>query len=449
MPEPKLGESRTALDIAEIIASRRFARFQLGVLVLCALALFAAGFISQIMAAVGPAVARALSVTPGALGPVYSFGVYGTLLGIVVCGPIADWIGRKPVLIGAMLVCAIFTFACIWAETVTQLATLRFIAGLGLGGIVPSALALCAEYMPKRHRAVHTLLAWFGFAVGAGLAGPIANYTLVSHRWPVLFVFGGLMPVVLLPLVWAGLPESLLVLARRGERESVAIRAGLIRISRRYDRLRVSEFMTSERPERGFPVILLFRQGRAQITALLWILFFMGLMTIFFVNSWLPTVLKSADYSDRTATIIAAAMQGAGVLGGIFVCLLAEWFNRFLALAAAFFLGALCIAVMGLFSNALVLALLAFFVGLFTLGAQNAATAMTASLYPTAMRATGIGWALGIGRNGQLISPMIGGYLVLLKWEANHLLYLVALPAFAAAVAAIAIAFSGRRFGDE
>ena len=449
MPEPKLGESRTALDIAEIIASRRFARFQLGVLLLCGLVLFAAGFITQVMPAVGPALARSLSVAPGALGPIYSFGGYGTLLGILVLGPVADWIGRKPVLVGSLLVCAIFTFSCIWAQSVTQFAVLRFVAGLGLGGVVPSTLALAAEYMPKRHRATHTLLAWYGFAIGAGVAGPVASYTLVGHRWPVVFVFGGLMPVVLLPLVWAGLPESLLILIRRGERENVAIRAGLIRISRRYDRLRVSEFMTSEPAERGVPVLLLFRQGRALITALLWILFFMGLMTIFFVNAWLPTVLKSTELSDRAATNIAAVVQVGGMLGGLVVSLLAERFNRFLAVGGAFVLGALSIAAMGMFSNTLVVAIVVFLVGLFALGAQNAATAIAAAVYPTAMRATGVGWALGLGRNGQLISPTIGGLLVTLKWEANHLLYLVALPAFVAAAAAIAIAFSGRRFGDE
>ncbi|HZT51766.1 MAG TPA: MFS transporter, partial [Stellaceae bacterium] len=321
--------------------------------------------------------------------------------------------------------------------------------GLGLGGVVPSALALAAEFMPKRSRIMLSLVAWYGFAVGSGVAGPIAFYTLRDHRWPVVFVLGGLMATVLIPVLWTLLPESLLVLIRRGEQADMQIRAGLIRLSRRYDRLRVSEFVTSERPERGLPVAMLFRHGRAPATALLWIVFFAGLVTVFFVNAWLPAVLKREDYSETLATVIAAAVQVAGIAGGFAVCYVAQRFDRHLALGAGFLLTALAIAALGLVSNPLMVAGMVLLVGLFALGAQNAATAIAAASYPSAMRATGVGWALGVGRNGQLVSPLLGGYLVLLKWEAHHLLMLVAIPAFVAAAAALALAWTGRRFGDE
>lgn len=449
MPEPKLGESRTALDIADIIASRRFGQFQLGIVVFCALSLFAAGFITQIMSPVAPAVARAMGVSPGALGPIFAYGGYGSLIGLFALGPLADWIGRKPVLIGSMALFAIFTFAAVWAQTVTQLAALRFIAGLGLGGVVPCTLALTAEYMPKRVRVTLTLLVWYGFAVGSGVAGPLATYTLQDHRWPVMFVLGGLITTILLPVVWTALPESLLLLIRRGEEANVRIRAGLIRISRRYDRLRVSEFITSEESERGLPFLMLFKRGRAPITVLLWAILAAGLMTIFFVNAWLPTVLKQAEYSQTTATVLAAVMQFGGMLGGLGASYLAERLNRFLALGAAFILGAASIIALGVFSNALLVAIVVFLVGVFAFGALNLATALAAASYPSVMRATGAGWALGFGRIGQMIAPTVGTYLLMLKWEASHLLYLVAMPAIAAAAAAIAIAFSGRRFGDE
>ena len=449
VPEPKLGESRTALDVAEIIASRRFGRFQLGIVVLCTLALFSAGFATQMMSALAPAVARSMGVNPGALEPIFRYGGYGILIGLLLFAPLADWIGRKPVLLGSMALFTVLTLASVWAQTVTQLAVLRFVTGIGLGAIVPSTLAITADYMPRRSRAMLTLVVWYGFAVGSGVAGPIAAYTLTNHRWPAVFVLAGFLPVILLPVLWTGVPESLLLLVRRGEQANLSIRAGLIRISRRYDRLRVSEFTTSETMERGVPLLMLFQRDRAPITILLWIVFFTGLLAIFFVNAWTPSVLKTAEYSEFTANIVAGLMQFGGMLGGIGGCYLAGRLDRFLAIGAAFVLGALSIIALSLFSNSLIVAAALFLVGFFVFGAQNAATAIAAASYPSFMRATGAGWALGIGRTGQIIAPTVGGYVLLLKWNLHHLLDLVAVPTLIAGIAAIAIASSGRHFGRE
>lgn len=449
MPEPKLGESRTALDVAEIVASRRFGQFQFGIVLLSLLAMFSAGFVTQIMNSVAPAVARSMGVNPGALAPVFAYAAYGGLIGLLFLAPVADWIGRKPVLLGSMALFTVATLGSVWAQTVTQLALLRFVAGIGLGGVVPSTLAITADYMPRRLRSMLTLIVWYGFAIGAGVAGPVAGYTLADHRWPAVFVLAAFLPIILLPLLWTGIPESLLLLVRKGESANVQIRAGLIRISRRYDRLRVSEFTTSEPMEHGVPLVMLFTRERAAITALLWVIFFTGLMMIFFVNAWTPSVLKRAEYSDFTATAIAGLMQFAGMLGGLGAVYLAERLNRFLVIGGLFVLGAFSIIAMGLFSNAVLVAIVMFMVGMFAFGAQNAVTAIAASGYPSILRATGVGWALGSGRVGQMVAPTVGTYLLMLRWEASHLLYLVALPAFIAAAAAIAIAFSGRRFSTE
>ena len=240
------------------------------------------------------------------------------------------------------------------------------------------------------------------------------------------------------------------MLVRTGESANLLIRATLVRISRRYDRLRTNEFFSSEQRERGFSLMLLFREGRAAITVLLWVMFFTSFVTLLFVDTLLPSVLNNTPLSEDSASIIAAIARFAGLAGGVGVAWAADRFDRYLVLAGAFFLGAIAIVALGAAGSAgLVVGMALIAAGFFAVGAQNATNAVAAASYPTAMRACGAGWAIGLGRNGQIFAPTLASMVVSMRLSTSHTIYILALPSLVAAAAAFAIAFSGRRFGDE
>ncbi len=445
-----MAESPFKIDIAAILAGRRVGRIQFEVVGLCALVMFMDGLNSQTPPYAAPAIARSLLVVPDALGPAFTYGVFGTLLGILVAAPLADWVGRRPVILAGTVIATLFVLITAWVETAMQLAVIRFLAGIGLGAIMPGALALAAEFMPRRHKVTLTVLVWLGFSIGSGLAGPFTGYVLRIYNWPVVFITGAILPMIMLPVLWTALPESPLFLVRGGESGNQRIRATLIRISRRYDRLRTNEFFSSEHRERGFSLVLLFCEGRALITVLLWVMFFTSLVTVFFVNNLLPNVLDNARLSEDAAATIAALSQFGGLAGGLVLAWAADRYDRYLVLAGALFLGAIAIAAIGAAGGAglgVGIALIA--AGFFALGAQNAAVAVAAASYPTAMRACGVGWAIGVGRTGQIIAPALASMLIAMKLSTSHAVYLLATPGLVAAVAALVIAFSGRRFGNE
>jgi MFS transporter, AAHS family, 4-hydroxybenzoate transporter len=445
-----MAESPFKIDIAAILAGRRVGRFQLEIVGLCALVMFLDGLNSQFLVHAAPAIAAAMVLNTAALDPALTYGGAGVLVGILVAAPLADRFGRRPVILGGTVVAAIFTLITAWIDTVTQLAAIRFLAGLGLGAIMPAALALAAEFMPRHSRVTLTVLVWLGFAIGARASGPFTAYELGVYGWPGVFATGAIMFGIALPVLWTALPESPLLLVRAGESANLRIRATLIRISRRYDRLRTNEFFTSERLEPGVPLRLLFREGRAAVTLLLWVMFAAGLAAVYFVDDLLPSALDNARLSEDAAANIVSLTQFAGIAGAVVVAWFADRFDRYLVLAVAFLLGAAAIVALGAAGDAgfeVGIALVA--AGFFVAGVQNAATAIAAASYPTAMRASGTGWAIAIGRIGQFAAPTLASAVLGLGLATGPTIDILAVPVFIAVAAALAIAVSGRRFGDE
>src|ERR1700722_10284627 len=204
MNEAATGAQTRLVDVADLINGQEIGRFQIQVLLLCAAAMFVDGFDTQAIGYVAPALSAALAVKPSALGLVFAAGGLGAIIGGLGLAPFADRVGRKPVIVASMLFFAVCTLLIAMANTVPQLMWMRFATGLGLGGVVPNALALSAEYMPKKFRVTLVLMTWLGFSIGAGVAGPVAAYILEAHSWRSVFLFGGILPVILAPvLIWA------------------------------------------------------------------------------------------------------------------------------------------------------------------------------------------------------------------------------------------------------
>lgn len=432
------------VDVTDVIAQRRFGRFQLEVVALCTLAMFADGYNTQAIGYAAPAIARALVFPPAAFAPVFTLGALGSLLGILLLAPLADRIGRRPVILGSLLLFSATSFATIYADSLPLFMVLRFVTGLGLGGVLPNALALTAEFMPRKHKITLTTIVWVGYSVGAGMAGPIVASLGPRYGWEAVFLFGGLLALVITPILWTVLPESPFVLIRRGDRAGPEIRATLMRISKRYDFLRTTEYVSTEADERGLAVLRLFANGRAPFTVLLWLAFFMNLMGVFFLNGGLGSVFANAGIADDAALVVVVLAQFGGIVGGFVVASLADRLDRFTVLAASFLLSALSIAAIGAAGGVAPVAVLAIIAAVFfTMGTQNAANAVVAASYPTAILATGIGWALGVGRTGQIVAPLVAGLPL------HGRFYLYAVPGLVAAAASFLIARAERRSGLE
>ena len=423
------------VNVGQLIDDYPIGAFQISVLVLCAAAMFVDGFDTQAIGYVAPALSAALAIKPGALGLVFAAGGLGAILGTLGFSPFADRIGRKPIIIGCVLFFAVCSLTTAAMNTVPQLMWMRFATGLGLGGVVPNALALTADFMPKKFRVTLVLLAWLGFSIGSGVAGPITAHILEGHTWRAVFIFGGLLPILIAPILFLVLPESLQGLAERGKYPG-KIRSTLARIGPSLVFSGDVTYTTAKRTP-GFPVVELFRNGRSKITIPLWIMFFMILLELFFLNSWLPTIFHKAGIAQHQAIVLASLLHFGGIVGGLLIAPLCDKFNPYRVLASAYILSGIFIAAIGISGRAAAFAMVTtFLAGFFTFGAQNTANAVAAQNYPASMRSSGIGWALGVGRTGQIVGPLIGGLLLTLQWPTQSILYVIAVPSVVAASAA-------------
>ncbi len=394
----------------------RLDAFGIRVMVLCALVLFMDGFDTQAIGYTAPSIIDAWQIGRAAMGPVFSAGLLGLLVGALVLGPAADRFGRRPVLLGSVLWFGVLSLATTQVESVDALLWLRFLTGLGLGGAMPNAVALTSEYTPRRLRATAVMVMFCGFSTGAAVGGFVASGLISTFGWQSVFLIGGTAPCLAFVPLYFLLPESKGFLASRGKEQEVSV-----------ERQRM-------------PVLQLFGAGRTATTLLLWVVFFMSLLDLYFVSNWLPTVINDAGVPLTQAVFVTAMFQVGGVVGTLTLGFVFDRFRPFVTLAVVY-LGAaaliMLIGVAGTHVGFLIAAVLG--AGVCVVGGQTAANALTAGVYPTEVRATGVGWALGLGRVGSIVGPMVGAWLIALEWQTRPLFMVAAVPAVVAALAAFLV----------
>ena len=434
---------RDAIDIAKFIDTQPVGRFQIRLLLACAAVLFIDGFDTQAIGYVAPAVARDWKLARGALGPVFGAGLFGLMIGALLFGPIADRIGRRRIIILCTAAFGFGTLATIFASDVSSLLAIRFLTGLGLGGAMPNAVALTSEFSPLRRRATMVMAMFCGFSIGAAIGGLLAAVLIPAFGWRSVFVVGGAVPLLVVPLLVLRLPESIRFLALNGQANDT-VAALLARIAPSVQHRPGTRFVAQEVKLPGIPVVHLLSGGRAWATLALWVMFFMSLLDLHLLSNWLPTVLNDLGASISAAAAIGSMLQIGGVVGAF---ALGQFIDRFSfrALAFTYFVAAIAVAAIGFSGHSIPLATLVIFcAGLCVIGGQNGANALSATFYPTAIRSTGVGWALGVGRVGSIIGPLVGGIMLTNQMSSQSVFVAAAVPALCASLAAYALSRMAR-----
>jgi AAHS family 4-hydroxybenzoate transporter-like MFS transporter len=436
----------TKVDVNALVDESRFGLYQLLVVALCGVCLVMDGFDVQAMGYVAPVVIREWGIAKETLAPVFGAGLFGMLVGSLAFSTLADRIGRRPVLIAATFFFSACMFVTGFSHSIQELVMWRFAAGLGLGCIMPNAMALAGEYSPRRIRVTLMMIVSCGFTIG-GVVGGLITAALIPHfGWRAVFFVGGAIPFALGVLMWMALPESIqFLIFRKGD--AARIRRGLKKIAPAAHVPSDAVFEVSEQKPKGVPFVELFKDGRTRITLLLWVVNFANLLDMYFLSNWLPTVIREAGYSTSTAVYAGTALWGGGVIGTLALGRVIDRVGFTRVLATTFLLAIVATAAIGnplvlVSAGALFVAI--FLTGFSIIGGQPALNALAATYYPTALRSTGIGWSLGIGRIGSVVGPVLGGTLMHLQWSSASLFVAAAVPAAISMLGVVCIHLSMR-----
>ena len=433
------------VDIAALINTLPLSSFQKGIMVLIGGVVVMDGFDVQAIGFVAPALTQDWHIDPTALGPIFGAGLLGMLVGSMLLSIVADRVGRRPVLVGSTAFFSLCMLGTAAADSVQQLVFLRFLTGLGIGGVMANAVALASEYSPQRQRA--SLLMWIscGFTGGAIAGGLISAALIPWGGWRSVFFVGGVLPLGIAAAMYWRLPESLLLLSsQQGGQEK--LRQLLYRIAPGVDLGRNSNLAAPVQVHGRGSFTKLFREDRALMTVLLWLVSFANLLNLFFLANWLPLLSARMGYNSSIAVLMGTTLQLGGLIGAVFMGPLIDRHGYYRILVPVFLIAGFAVAAIGEPSLSLpLLYLIIFAAGICIVGAQPALNALASTLYPTEIRATGVGWSLGVGRAGAIVGPVVAAQLVSLNWSSQALFLAASVPASFSCIVVIGLAFVMRR----
>jgi AAHS family 4-hydroxybenzoate transporter-like MFS transporter len=418
------------IEFQRFIDARGLSPVQVLLLVLCFLVVAVDGFDTAAIGFIAPAIRNEWGATPAQLAPLFGAGLFGLMIGAFAFGPLADRLGRRAILALTVLFFGAASLASAFAPSIGMLTLFRFVTGLGLGGALPNAITLASEYCPEGRRSFLVSIVFSGFGVGAALGGVASAHLIAESGWRSVLLLGGVLPLLLAPALWAILPESVLFLVTRATLRRIAPDA-LIPDGTR--------FVGAGWPER-LPVGELFRRDVLVGTLFLWLTFFMGLLVIYLLTSWLPTLIHSTGVSLRTASLVAVMFIVGGTLGCLTLGRIMDQFDPHRVLGVAYALAGVFLIALGHVAEVpWLMALAVFGAGFCVVGSQVGINALAVAYYPTTSRATGVSWANGVGRLGSVLGSMLGGVLLSPGRQLSTAFAIVAVPAFVAGASMLAM----------
>lgn len=409
-----------------------FSRQQLLVVGLCMFFNMLDGFDISAMSVVAGPVASELGLTPDRLGWIFSFALAGMMAGAMFLAPLSDVVGRRTVIVAAMLLVGVSIVLTAMATTLPEFIVLRFISGVGAGGMLASQAALASEYSPEKYKALSVALVTSGYPLGAMMTSVIAELIMPGYGWRGMFWFGGVLTVAMVLVAWLLIPESLKYLLERQPANALARANAILRRLGRQSLPLLPDLATSalETTRPGFlaGMLQLLQREHIHKTLTLWAAFLMCFSTLYFLMSWIPQLVEASGFDAAVGREAYFLFNLGGVLG---IYLIGWLSTRFMLTSLICYLSVGAAVAMVVFAVApaernLLLAL-TLLIGILQQGGFTGLYSVAAKAYPTHIRSTGIGWGIGLGRFGAVIGPALAGYLIAagLGMAANYMVFAV------------------------
>jgi AAHS family 4-hydroxybenzoate transporter-like MFS transporter len=440
------------IEVSAIINGSTISRFQNMIFAICILIIMCDGFDTQAVAYTAPSIASEWKLAVAIFGPVFAAVLIGAMLGAFVFGYLGDKFGRKRILVLAVVLFSLLNIASAYAPSITSFIVLRFVCGVALGGALPNVIALVTEYAPARRRSTVVAITWAGFSLGAVVGGLISVLLISKFGWASVFIAGGILPLCLVPFVVFMLPESIkfLIVARQNVAEVASI-LGKIRPDLHFAN-NATFFLDEAQPGRG-QVLALFKDGLAVGSVFLCLAYFMSLLLFYFLTNWIPLLLRQAGLPLQDALMGTVIFNFAGIISSIsFTQLIDRKIVRPInILISAYFVGALAVCSIGNVGMTFWPIMSAIFLsGSFVIGAQISLGAYISNYYPTAIRGTGVGWSVFVGRFGSLTGTLVGGLLVSLGLTPSQLFRVSSMvPLLACASLLVFVRLTPRNLNDD
>ena len=417
--------------VAEVIDNGRVSGQQLLVIGLCMFFNMLDGFDITAMAVVASAVSMELALTPDRLGWIFSFALLGMMAGAMFLAPLSDIIGRRKIIIVSVTLVGVSILLTATATTLAEFIVLRFVSGVGAGAMLACQATLAAEYSSDKYRALSVAAVTAGYPLGAMFTSVVAGLVMPDFGWRGMFWFGGVATLSMGLVAWLLIPESLKYLFERRPDNALGRVNRILRKLRKDTLAELPVVAGAEQQQRtGFAATLLQLLAKEHIrtTLTLWTIFFLCFATLYFLMSWIPKLMEDAGHSFEVGRQAFFLFNLGGVIG---IFLLGFLSTRWKLTDLIFVLLFLSAAGMVVFAvapgQADLLLTIIFLVGLLQQGGFTGLYGAAAKAYPTNIRSTGIGWAVGLGRSGAVAGPAVAGYLIAagLDMSTNFLIFAV------------------------
>lgn len=421
------------IDVHKVADEAKFNKFHAKVLAWCFIIIIIDGYDIAVAGAALPSIMSGMGVDASTAGFMASSALFGMMFGAIFLGSISEKIGRKLTIAICVFLFSVFTAAAGLTDDPVTFSILRFIAGLGIGGVMPNIVAQMTEYSPKKIRSLMTTFMFSGYAIGGVLAAVIGKQFILEFGWQVVFFAAG-VPVLLLPFILKSMPESLSYLLKKQNQQDLQKVVRDMEPSIQLDHT-VEFTQTIQADDSKSAIAQLFQEGRALSTFMFWGAYFTGLFMVYALSTWLTKLMAMSGYSLGSALSFVIALNVGAVVGAVGGGWLADKFHIKWVLVTMYALGSVFLYMMTLPMATEMLYIVIGVVGACTTGAQIVAYAYCGQFYPSAIRSTGIGMAAGIGRMGAILAPLLIGFIVALNLPIEQNFMVISLAGLIGAVA--------------
>lgn len=426
------------MDILNEVRTAPMSRLQIRAVAVAIALMLIDGMDVAVAAYAAPALSKAWNLDPVTLGFLLSSGLVGMAAGSLFLTPFSDRIGRRRMMLAALVLVSAGMVLSVFAGDVVQLMAYRVLAGLGIGGMIANLNVFVSEYSSDKRRGSIFGLYTAGFAIGATLGGFIAGPLIPQFGWRSVFVVGAAASVLMLAVAWRFLPESLDYLLSKRPRHALAKVNAILVQMRRPTLAELPELPQDQQAQRGIKDLLSGR--RAIQTVLLWTGYGLMIAAYYFASTWTPKLIATSSGDDSLGVTMGLAVNFGGIIGCFIFSVLAVFLRSRHLLLGSLLVSALIYAVFGMaFNQTSIAIIIGTFLGVVTSANVAGFYATTPGLFPAALRGTGIGWMVGIGRLVSIVSPIVVGYLLAGGWKAENIFMLFGLPLIASALAMAAV----------